>query len=578
MNRLIPLIFALVLLVPPELPAAEAPNDVRVLIDTSGSMKNSDPRNLRVPALKLLVNLFPEGSRGGVWLFDTQTRELVPAGAIDQAWKAKALKAAEQINSRGQFTNIEEALTAANRDWEPRGAGPGRRHMVLLTDGMVDVSRNADASRASRERLIAELIPKLQQEGVKVHTIALSDQADQELMRQLAMATEGWNETAQDAEHLQRSFVQMFNQTTPHDSVPLKDNRFSVDAGIEEFTVLVLLPPGAKPTQLIAPDHTEISQAAPALGARWVHDAGYDLVTVPKPPAGSWTLEAEIDPANQVLVVTNLKMVPTPVPSFVTVDEKPGLSVHFTENGEPVEREDFLGLITVKAALGQAAGHSLEAALQRSADRARFSHRFEEALAPGEYTLTVVADGKTFQREYSQTFRAIEAPIKVTTENLAEGETPHVLITLTPDPAVLVPDSLSVAAKVAYGGETVAGEAVRQGETWQLAVKPPPSGGRVIVNLTATAKTHEGGDLKLELKPVVIEAPHTHAAEAAPPPAPAHPAEAAVHPHAGPDWVMTLGIAAAVNLAVGLSGYLVYRMLRKRSQAAIDDLLGKLSP
>ncbi|RLA17269.1 MAG: hypothetical protein DRQ56_09430, partial [Gammaproteobacteria bacterium] len=33
--------------------------DVRVLIDVSGSMKQNDPRNLRIPALKLLVNLLP---------------------------------------------------------------------------------------------------------------------------------------------------------------------------------------------------------------------------------------------------------------------------------------------------------------------------------------------------------------------------------------------------------------------------------------------------------------------------------------------------------------------------------------
>lgn len=579
MNRLILLIVALVLLVPPDLSAAEAPNDVRVLIDTSGSMKHSDPHNLRVPALKLLVNLFPEGTRGGVWLFDTHAQALVPVGTIDPDWKTKALKAAEQINARGPFTNIEEALTAADRDWLPDGP-PGRRHIVLLTDGMVDVSRNADDSRASRERINAELIPRLQQEGIKVHTIALSDEADQDLMRQVAMATDGWNETAHDAEQLQRSFVQMFNQTTPHDSLPIKDNRFSVDAGIDEFTVLVLLPPGAKPTKVIAPDHTEISQAKPAFDARWVHEAGYDLITVPKPPAGAWSLEAAVDPANQVLVVTNLKMVATPVPNFLTTDERPVLAVGFTENGQAIEREDFLGLIAVKAALGQTGGHGAEAPLARASGpgAAQFSHRFEEALAPGEYAFTIVADGRTFQREYSQSFRVIEAPIKVTTETLTEGDNPHVRITLTPDPAAVVLDSLAVSAQVGYGAETVAGEAARQGEIWQLAIKPPPPGGKAIVNLTAVAKTPEGQDLKLELKPVVIEASEHQGGASPPSPVPDHAAEAAGPPHARPDWLTTLGVAAGVNLVVGLIGFLAYRMVRKRSQAAIDDLLSKLNP
>lgn len=579
MNRLIPLIAVLMLLVPPALFAEEAANDVRVLIDTSGSMKNSDPRNLRVPALKLLVNLFPEGARGGVWLFDTHPQALVPVGAIDQAWKAQALKAAEQINARGLFTNIEEVLKAANQDWEANGAAAGRRHIVLLTDGMVDVSKNADDSRASRERIVNELIPRLQQEGVKVHTIALSDQADQDLMRQLAMATEGWNETAQDAEQMQRSFVQIFNQSTPHDSVPLKDNRFNVDAGIDEFTVLVMLPPAAKPTRLLTPDQTEISQAKPAFGARWVHEAGYDLITVPKPPAGAWTLDAQADPANQVLVVTNLKMVPGVLPSFVTRDEKPVLSVQFTENGAPIEREDFLGLISVKGAFGHRPDHSEEVVLQRGAKPVgTFSYQFGQALDPGEYRVTVVADGKTFQREYSQNFRVIESPIKVATERVTEGDAPQERITMTPDPSVAVLDSLSIAAQIAYGsGETAAGEAVRQGETWQLAVNSPAPGGKVVVNLVAVGKTPAGQEFKLTLKPVVISEPVENAGEVAQPP-PLETAAPPAPPRAGPNWLVTLGVAVGVNLVVGLIGYLVYRMVRSRSQAAVDELLDKLSP
>jgi len=44
-------------------------NDVRVLIDVSGSMKQNDPHKLRAPALRLLVGLLPEGSESGIWTF-----------------------------------------------------------------------------------------------------------------------------------------------------------------------------------------------------------------------------------------------------------------------------------------------------------------------------------------------------------------------------------------------------------------------------------------------------------------------------------------------------------------------------
>lgn len=49
--------------------AAEPRYDFRVVIDVSGSMKQTGPQNLRVPALKLINGLIPTGSRAGVWTF-----------------------------------------------------------------------------------------------------------------------------------------------------------------------------------------------------------------------------------------------------------------------------------------------------------------------------------------------------------------------------------------------------------------------------------------------------------------------------------------------------------------------------
>ena len=44
-------------------------NDVRVLIDISGSMRQNDPENLRRPALRMLAGLLQPGTRAGVWTF-----------------------------------------------------------------------------------------------------------------------------------------------------------------------------------------------------------------------------------------------------------------------------------------------------------------------------------------------------------------------------------------------------------------------------------------------------------------------------------------------------------------------------
>ena len=86
------------------------PSDVRIIIDISGSMKQTDPQNLRVPALNLLVELLPDGSQAGVWTFGRYVNMLVPLSAVDQGWRDQAKNKAQTINSVGLQTNLTEAL------------------------------------------------------------------------------------------------------------------------------------------------------------------------------------------------------------------------------------------------------------------------------------------------------------------------------------------------------------------------------------------------------------------------------------------------------------------------------------
>lgn len=112
--------------------------DTRVLIDVSGSMRTSDPDNLRVPALKLFIELLPETTRAGVWIFGRDVTMQVRFGEVNANWKTRALDLAEGIHSRGLYTNIEAALEIAMHNWEST-VGIAERNLVLLTGGVVDV-------------------------------------------------------------------------------------------------------------------------------------------------------------------------------------------------------------------------------------------------------------------------------------------------------------------------------------------------------------------------------------------------------------------------------------------------------
>jgi hypothetical protein len=212
--------------------------DLRLLIDISGSMKQSDPDNLRGPALELIVRLLPEGARAGVWIFGEEVEQIVPHATVNAAWRAQALEAVARIDNSAQRTHIPAALAAATYDIGSLSAAY-RTSIVLLTDGKVDIAPSPMANAAAARDLLAKTAPDLGALGIPVHTIALSDEADWTFLRALAESTAGIAEKAQTAGELTGIFVQSLEMVAPSARVPVVGNLFLIDDSVEQFTALV---------------------------------------------------------------------------------------------------------------------------------------------------------------------------------------------------------------------------------------------------------------------------------------------------------------------------------------------------
>src|SRR5210317_1117079 len=170
--------------------ATEPRYDFRIVIDVSGSMKQTDPQNLRVPALKLINGLIPTGSRAGVWTFGRYVDMAVKWGRVDDAWRKRADLGADKIHSNALLTNIESALARASVGWDKPDAKTSRI-LLLLTDGKVDISSDPAKNAKSRDRLLSKGLAQYKSSGAQIHTIALSDGTDEVLLKQLALETGG---------------------------------------------------------------------------------------------------------------------------------------------------------------------------------------------------------------------------------------------------------------------------------------------------------------------------------------------------------------------------------------------------
>jgi hypothetical protein len=404
MRHLIPLLISCLLLAATaqadEL-AKPLPADVRVIIDISGSMKKTDPENLRKPAVDLIVRLLPDHSKAGLWTFGQSVNMLVPHQVVDQPWRNEGAQKATTINSIAMFTNIGAALEKATEDY----AVPEkdyRRNIILLTDGVVDISKEAVVNLNERKRVLTELLPRLKTSGYRIHTIALSGDADHELMKKLSIATDGIYEVADTADELMSTFLRIFDQAVPAERVPLDENGFLVDASIQEFTALIFRRAEVPATIIIAPNGKEYSSTDPKNNVNWYRTGKYDLITVQQPVAGQWKVKTEMAPGSRVTVVSNLQLVVVPLKSNIKSNQSLDLAYSFQENNQTITNKDFLELLTAKALISNPKSHEVtEVPLTATAAADGIFHYDLKGFSDeGEYDVRIVIDGKTFKREF----------------------------------------------------------------------------------------------------------------------------------------------------------------------------------
>ncbi len=406
--------FICVFMVSTNLSAAIQQDDIRVVIDVSGSMKKTDPSNLRVSAMKLLNGLIPEGAKAGVWTFGRYVNMTVKWGKVNKAWRKRADIGAEEIHSNALFTNIESALERATKDW--KGKDPStRRNLILLTDGQVDISKDKTRNLKSRQSILDNSIKRLREAGVHVQAIALSQDADQVLLRRLALETEGSYEIAQNASELQKIFFKMFERATSPNSIKISDNQFKVDSTIKEMTILVFRKPGSKSTIIFPPDSNRIS-ARHKGGSIWRSDEGYDLITIKKPAKGLWNIDADMDPDNRLMVVTDLRLDVTGIPAYVSPGQAINLSAALYNKGKQISKNSFLRFVKFKLTHTNNEDVSTEIKLKHSRDRrqkGQYLYDAVEGLEEGNHSLLVTADSQTFNRS-RRVDVTVQWPVKVT--------------------------------------------------------------------------------------------------------------------------------------------------------------------
>lgn len=164
--------------------------DIVLVLDNSGSMRKNDPGFLTKVAVKEFVQQSAATFSVAVIVFDSDARLVTPLAPLSKAQSEAVLKSLEQIDYRGQLTHMPAAMERAIYELKLNARPGAAKSIILLTDGIVDTGNPANDAQAT-QWLRKELAAEAARHRIKFFGIALTDEADFQLLQSLASATDG---------------------------------------------------------------------------------------------------------------------------------------------------------------------------------------------------------------------------------------------------------------------------------------------------------------------------------------------------------------------------------------------------
>ena len=481
--------------------------DIRILIDISGSMKKTDPHNLRRPAVKLFANLLPENVFSGVWTFGKWVNMLVPHGTANSKWKAIVHTQASNINSTGLFTNIEAALRRATWDWgkyDPEY----ERTMIILSDGVVDISKNPEENNQSRSRILKDILTTLSDNKITIHTIALSSLSDKELLQQLSSATGGIYETIETTEDLDKAFMRILNVASPRDELPLIDNKVKVDESIKEITFLIFRKNKSSNTVIISPSGNQYDNKKDSDDVIWHSENRYDLVTINTPEKGIWNIDANIDPDNRVIVVTDLRLITNDIPDTILSGDIIPFYVHLESEQEIIKRQDFLHFVHMRVKYyDEEENKQYSTKLKdngKNIDEHKkdgiYSAEIKNTSTLGKHTFELFVNGTTFKRKSTQQINIVKYPAII---DISKTLNNNISISIFPYQTLVDTETLKITIMHSLPGEDSEQHSVKKHSPseWKAIIPTNDITGNHTIIIKLSGNNQKGEEINIKTEP-----------------------------------------------------------------------------
>ncbi|MCP4989315.1 MAG: TIGR03503 family protein [Colwellia sp.] len=314
---------------------------------------------------------------------------------------------------------------------------------------------------------------------------------------------------------LNKSEVEYYQSDNITNQVPYFDNRFRLDANLEEITLIFYRKRGSKPIILIRPDGSKIRvNEFDNEKVQWFDDRTFDMIKIKKPMPGPWQAIGDILPNSQILVVSDVIIAVEPLPEIVFSGETLKVEGKLFNGDDAIDSPHFKNVVkldvnfystnnsvyenfgadAIKVTSFRDDGRGLD---EHANDNA-FTGEFVLDFAPGEWQPVYLVKLPMSTRELRQTAIILQkTPVSLDIEISEDTEKSHKL-QFTIDPSFVDPDSLVFQGKYTFPDRQVKPFSIMESTGVSRTSKiTNTESGLYRVNVSAFGKTISGREFRL---------------------------------------------------------------------------------
>lgn len=324
------------------------------------------------------------------------------------------------------------------------------------------------------------------------------------------------------AQETSKQYIGYYESDNVTNQIPYFDNRFRLDANLDEITLIFYRKSGTPPIILVRPDGSKLKvDNHPKDRVQWYDDRTFDMIKIKQPMPGPWQAVGDILPQSKIMVVSDVYIEVEPIPEVVLEGETLKMVGRLIngeqEINEPLFREainldvdfystnnsayDNFGAEPIQLTTFRDDGEELD----EYANDGVFTGEFLLDFAPGEWVPIYIVKLPMMTRELRQKPIVIQrTPITISAEITHDEHSFHKII-FDIDPTYVDPDSIIFQGKFTTPDRQVEPFSIMEGQGKQRIENmgyTEPGIHRVKVNVFG--RTTEGREFRLVMPEYVF--------------------------------------------------------------------------